>query len=135
MEEKTKNYVIIGGIATLVLSALGFGVYKLVKKKSHDTTSNKQKKKEEQKLVGKLIHYGSEGYVNVRSSPKVDNENWGKFDFSHNLIKQVSTNPVGSITERLKGEKGYFWYKIILHKAVEGKTEAYVREDAVVVKD
>ena len=135
MEAKTKKYLMIGGIAAVVLSALGFGAYKVIKKKSHNTSSNKQKTKEEQKLIGKLVSYGSEGYINVRSTPKVDNENWGALDFSHNLIKQVKSNPVGSIVERVKGEDGYYWYKISLSKTVEGKSEGYVREDAVTVED
>lgn len=134
MEEKTKKYLMIAGIATVVISGAGFGVFKLLKKKSYTTSSNKQKKKEEQKLMSKQVSYGSEGYVNVRSSPKVDNENWGRFDFFHNLIKQVKSNPVGSILSRVKGEDGYFWYKINLDQPVNGKSEGYVREDAVVVE-
>jgi len=134
MEEKTKKYLMIAGIATVVISGAGFGVFKLLKKKSYTTSSNKQKKKEEQKLMSKQVNYGSEGYVNVRSSPKVDNENWGRFDFSHNLIKQIKSNPVGNILSRVKGEDGYFWYKISLDQPVNGKSEGYVREDAVVVE-
>lgn len=135
MDAKTKKYLMIGGIATVVLSGAGFGVYKLIKKKTYNTSSSKQKQKEEKKLITKTVSYGSEGYVNVRSSPKVDNENWGRFDFSHNLIKQVKSNPVGSILSRVKGEDGYYWYKISLSEPVNGKDEGYVREDAVVIND
>jgi hypothetical protein len=35
----------------------------------------------------------------------------------------------------MKGEDGYYWYKISLSKMVEGKSEGYVREDAVTVED
>lgn len=135
MEAKTKNYLMIGGIATVVLSGASYGAYMYFKKKGYNTSSSKQKKKEEEKLVTKTVSYGAEGYVNVRSSPKIDNENWGKFDFSHNLIKKVSSNPVGSILERVKGEDGYYWYKISLTQPANGKSEGYVREDAVIIDE
>lgn len=133
MDAQTKKYLMIAGVATVVLSGAGFGIYHLVKKKSYKTSSSKQKKKEEQKLIDRVVHYGNEGYVNVRSSPKVDNENWGRFDFSHNLIQKVSSNPVGNILSRVKGADGYFWYKISLNQPFNGHTTGYVREDAVVI--
>jgi len=134
MDAKTKKYLIIGGVAAVVVALAGFGVHKFIKNRKNRTTSGKQKEREEQKLIGKKVHYGSEGYVNVRSSAKVDNENWTSMDFSHNLLTQAESNPVGTILERLKGEDGYYWYKIKLTKPVGGKTEGYVREDAVVVQ-
>ena len=134
MDAKTKKYLIIGGVATVVVALAGFGVHKFIKNRKNRTTSGKQKEREEQKLIGKKVHYGSEGYVNIRSSAKVDNENWTSMDFSHNLLTQAESNPVGTILERLKGEDGYYWYKIKLTKPVGGKTESYVREDAVVVQ-
>ena len=134
MDAKTKKYLIIGGVATVVVALAGFGVHKFIKNRKNRTTSGKQKEREEQKLIGKKVHYGSEGYVNVRGSTKVDNENWTTMDFSHNLLTQAESNPVGTILERLKGEDGYYWYKIKLTKPVGSKTEGYVREDAVVVQ-
>ena len=134
MDAKTKKYLIIGGVAAVVVALAGFGVHKFIKNRKNRTTSGKQKEREEQKLIGKKVHYGSEGYVNVRSSAKVDNENWTSMDYSHNLLTQAESNPVGTILERLKGEDGYYWYKIKLTKPVGGKTEGYVREDAVVVQ-
>ena len=134
MDAKTKKYLIIGGVATVVLALAGFGVHKFIKNRKNRTTSGKQKEREEQKLIGKKVHYGSEGYVNVRSSAKVDNENWTTMAFSHNLLTQAESNPVGTILERLKGEDGYYWYRIKLTKTVGGKAEGYVREDAVVVQ-
>ncbi|MBQ21675.1 MAG: hypothetical protein CMD31_13050 [Flavobacteriales bacterium] len=135
MDAKTKKYLLIGTIATVVLSGAGYGAYRYFKKKGYTTSSSKQKEKEEEKLLTKTVSYGAEGYANVRSSPKVDNENWGRFDFSHNLIKKVNTNPVGSILERVKGEDGYYWYKISLTVPVNGKNEGYVREDAVIIDE
>jgi len=134
MDAKTKKYLIIGGVAAVVVALAGFGVHKFIKNRKNRTTSGKQKEREEQKLIGKKVHYGSEGYVNVRSSAKVDNENWTSMDYSHNLLTQAESNPVGTILERLKGEDGYYWYRIKLTKPVGGKTEGYVREDAVVVQ-
>lgn len=134
MDAKTKKYLVIGGVATVVVVLAGFGVNKFIRKRKNRTTSVKQKERAERKLIGKKVHYGSEGFVNVRSSSKVDNENWITMDFSHNILTQAESNPVGTILERLKGEDGYYWYKINLTKPVAGKTEGYVREDAVVVK-
>jgi len=127
---ETKKYIIKGSVAVTVLALVGFGLYKLMKNRKTGNSTQR----EEKKLTGMKIHYGSEGYVNVRSSPRVDNENYGAFDFSHNLIGQVDTNPVGTIMERTKGEDGYFWYKVKLTRPLNGKTEGYVREDAVVVQ-
>ena len=71
MDAKTKKYLIIGGVTTVVVALAGFGVHKFIKNRKNRTTSGKQKEREEQKLIGKKVHYGSEGYVNVRSSAKL----------------------------------------------------------------
>ena len=123
------NYFKYAGIG-LGIIVIGVVVYKVTHKLGQ-TDKKDRIEKEDKKLKGLQVHYGSEGYVNVRSSPKVDNINYVTFDYTHNLLKQVKTNPVGTISERIKGEDGYFWYKIVLTQAINGQEIGYVREDAV----
>ena len=132
MNQVTKQRLIYGGIGLVVLSAIGYGVYKYIDKKSFKTKSTKQKEKELKKLFGVPVNFSTEGYVNVRSSPKVDNK--GFMDYKTNLIAKVSSNPIGTVLDRVKGKDGYFWYKIELRKPVRGITEGYVREDVVDIK-
>lgn len=102
----TKN-IVIGGIGIVVLGA-AYGIYWYLNKSSD-------------KLIGKKVNYGNEGYVNVRSSPKIDK----------NLIKKATSNPVGKINKVVQGEDGYAWYEIKISGT--GQT-GYVREDAVTIK-
>ena len=48
MDAKTKKYLIIGGVATVVVALAGFGVHKFIKNRKNRTTSGKQKEREEQ---------------------------------------------------------------------------------------
>jgi hypothetical protein len=75
------------------------------------------------------------GYTNVRTSPEVDDGALGTW-FGYrptegNFLGKVTTNPVGKIISSLTGNDGYFWYKINLTKAIDGKTVGFVRQDAV----
>jgi len=81
-----------------------------------------------------LIHVGSDGYTNVRSSPKVDNESWARLDFKTNLLGKINNNPVGAIQKKLTGEDGYHWFEIELDKPLMGQTTGYVREDAITIQ-
>ena len=126
--------MIIGGVATLVVTLAGIALHKFIESRKYRSKSDRQKEKEEARLIGKKVHYGSEGYVNVRSTPKVDNQNLPVWDFSDNIIAQLQSNPIGTLLERIKGEDGYYWYRIQLTRPVAGKTEGYVREDAVKIQ-
>ncbi len=129
MKAIPKKYLIIGsGVALAGLAS--WGIYKIIQK-ANNPSAEKRTKKIEKELMSTEVNVGSEGYVNVRSSPKVDNENWRKLDFKTNLLKKETSSPVGTIEKRVKGEDGYFWYKLQLTKAIGGKSIGYVREDAV----
>ena len=39
MDAKTKKYLIIGGVATVVVALAGFGVHKFIKNRKNRTTS------------------------------------------------------------------------------------------------
>ncbi|MBL4574819.1 MAG: hypothetical protein JKY51_01805 [Opitutaceae bacterium] len=129
MKAIPKKYLMIGG--GVVLAGLAsFGIYKLIQHKKNPS-AEKRAKKIEKELVAASVNVGSDGYVNVRSSPKVDNESWTRLDFTTNLLKKETSSPVGTIEKRVKGADGYFWYKLQLEKAIGGKSTGYVREDAV----
>ena len=123
---KTKKQLIIGGVSLVVVIAGAFGISKFIKSKKHKTSDSKKKQSENEKLIGLKVYYGDEGYINVRSAPKIDNKGW--FDNTDNIIKKSKSNPVGTIIERVKGEDGFSWYKIKL--AGSSKT-GFVREDVV----
>ncbi len=129
MKAIPKKYLIIGG-GVLLTGLASFGIYKLIKYKNNPS-AEKRTKQIEKELIETAVNVGSEGYVNVRSSPKVDNEDWKRLDFKTNLLKKETSSPVGIIEKRVKGEAGYFWYKLQLEKAIGGKSIGYVREDAV----
>jgi hypothetical protein len=133
MKAIPKKYLMIGGGITLA-GIVSFGIYKLVQRRNNPS-SERRTKKIEKELMETAVNVGSDGYVNVRSSPKVDNENWTRLDFTTNLLKKVTTNPVGTITKRVKGEDGYFWYKIQLEKTIGKKSTGYVREDAIEISN
>ena len=134
MQERIKKYLIVGGVATVVVTLAGIASHKFIESRKYRSKSDRQKEKEAGRLIGKNVHYGSEGYVNVRTAPKVDNQNPPALDFSDNILAQVQSNPVGTILERIKGEDGYFWYRIGLTRPLGGKTGGYVREDAVKIQ-
>ena len=126
------KYLKIGG-GVLIAGVLSFGIYKLI---IRDTKPDPKKKeeKEEKKLQRKVVHLAGANYVNVRSSPQVDNTRYWKGDFKTNLLAEVDTNPVGEILARVKGSGEYYWYKLKLNTPIKGKTIGYVREDVVVVQ-
>ena len=123
---KTKKQLIIGGISLVGVLGAAFGISRFVKAKKHKTSDAKEKEKQTDKLVGLTVNYGEEGYVNVRSAPKIDNTGW--FDSTHNIIKKAKSNPVGTVIQRVNGEDGFSWYKIKLSGS--GRT-GYVREDVI----
>lgn len=126
LHPKTKNQLIIGGISLVVVIGGGIAISKLIKAKKHKTSDSKDKEKVNDKLTGLTVNYGEEGYVNVRSAPKIDNTGW--FDSTHNIIKKAKSNPVGTVIERVSGEDGFSWYKI---KLTGLEKIGYVREDAI----
>ena len=129
MKAIPEKYLIIGGGVALA-SLASFGIYKLIQQKNNPSTERRVKKIEKE-LAAAVVNVGSNGYANVRTSPKVDNEDWKRLDFTTKKKKKVTVNPVGTIEKRVKGGDGYFWYKLQLERVVEGKSIGYVREDAV----
>jgi len=45
MDAKTKKYLIIGGVATVVLALAGFGVHKFIKNRKNRTTKGTRRAK------------------------------------------------------------------------------------------
>lgn len=133
MDKKTKKYIVIGGLAVLGIAIVGFTAEHVIKKIKYKG-GGADEEKVEKKMKGKAVSFLSEGYVTVRSSPKIDDENWLRLDVTTNMITKAKSNPVGTILKRVKGEDGYYWFKINLSKPVDGKAEGYVREDAVEVE-
>lgn len=132
MKNIPTKYLKIGGIAFGTI-ALGVGVIVVIKKITKPT--NKQRiTKEDKKLKNTSVILGADGYVNVRSSPMVDNENWLRADFTNNLLKKVTSSPVGTILKRVKGKDAYYWYELQLETPIDGKPTGYVREDVVELK-
>jgi len=132
MKQITKKQLKIGGIA-LGTIVVGVGLVVLIKKMVKP--SNKQRiSKEDRKLKNTNVNIGSEGYVNVRSSPTIDTKNWLRFDNTTNLLKKVTASPVGKIEKRIKGKDGYYWYQLELVAPINGKATGYVREDAVEIE-
>lgn len=165
MQPKTKKFIGIGVTLTITAIAIYFG-YKFIDKKITEARLRKAKIKDEKEnpiintetptiepnkipaLIGKIVYPKPTGdkYVNVRSSPNVDNS-WGLFFMSpRNFIGKVySPNAVGKIIEVIISGEGYTWYKIApttanlkddttLGKADKKATTGYVREDNVIIK-
>lgn len=126
LHPKTKQQLIIGGISLVAVIGAAFGISKWVKAKKHKTSDTNDKEKVNDKLVGLTVNYGEQGYVNVRTAPKIDNTGW--FDTAHNIIRKATSNPVGTVMERVSGNDGFSWYKI---KLTDSQKTGYVREDAI----
>ncbi len=126
MKPELKQQLLIGTLTLAIVSAGVYGVYRWIRSEKHRTRSPKDKEKSDERLVGQQVHFGEEGYVNVRKEPKIDNT--GILDRTHNILKKVRTNPVGTIMKRVSGEDGYSWYHIQL---ADSEKTGYVREDAV----
>lgn len=136
---KRKTLIIAGGtLAVTLIGALAFRAFKKAKnvREGNELPSGEKglAALTSSSIVGKPVSYGSEGYVNVRTSPNVDDNSIWSFDFDNNLLGKVETNPVGKIRKQIKGDDGYFWYEIDLSKPIDGKTTGFVREDAVIIK-
>lgn len=124
-----KKYIYIGAgfIALAVAASIA---YQVIKKKKNVSSGN-EIGTGGKSLIGSSVYVGSSGYVNIRTSPKVDNVNVLSLDFDDNVLGKSSESPVGKIIKQVKGDDGYFWYEIELSKSIEGKTTGFVREDAV----
>lgn len=85
--------------------------------------------------IGRTVNvHPTLGYTNVRSSPKLDDGavgSWFGYRLGGNFIGEATTNPIGTITQSVKGDDEYNWYKIKLTKSLDGKSSGYVREDAI----
>ena len=165
MQPKTKKIIAIGVTLTITGIVIYFGYKfidkKIMEKRLRDAKTNEEKvnpiinteapKIEPNKIpamIGKIVYPKPTGdkYVNVRSSPDVDNS-WGIYGISpRNFIGRVySPNAVGKIIEVIISGEGYTWYKIApttanlkddttLGKADKKATTGYVREDNVIIK-
>lgn len=140
---ETKKVVIIA-VSAIVLIGGTIAVMNIAKKRKEKNreggdgkdakidTSDDQTKGD----IGKNVKtHPTLGYTNVRSSAAID-DGWAGTWFGYrptsgNWIGEVRTNPVGTVKQALTGDDGFFWYKIKLNKALGGKTEGYVRQDAV----
>lgn len=137
---ETKNVVIIA-LSTVVLVGGTIAVIKIVKKKKDKKKNGKDAKGEvsddqTKGVIGKNVRtHPTLGYTNVRSSAAVD-DGWAGTWFGYrvtdgNWIGEARSNPIGTVISSLTGDDGFTWYKIKLTKSLGGKTQGYVREDAV----
>lgn len=143
MEKSTKTAIIVG-VSALVLIGGTIAVIKIAKNRKEKNrgggdgddakieTSDDQTKGD----IGKNVKvHPTLGYTNVRSSAAVDDGALGTWfgyrPTAGNWIGEVSSNPVGKVMQALTGTDGHFWYKIQLNKSLDGKTNGYVRQDAV----
>ena len=134
MQKNVKTAVIIGS-SILGLLGVGFLVNSLINGKGKniaDKLSGKDKDPEGDVVDKSIYKRGDESFVNVRTSPKVDN--LSLFDWDDNLIGKVEKNPVGNVVSSIIGDDGYRWYRVDLRVPLDGKSEGYVREDAVEIK-
>lgn len=138
MNKGTKTAIIVG-VSALALIGGTILVMRIAKKRKEGKgddakidTSDDQTKGD----IGKNVKvHPTLGYTNVRSSAAVD-DGWAGTWFGYrpsagNWLGEVSSNPVGKVTQALTGDDGHFWYKINLEKPLDGKTVGYVRQDAV----
>jgi len=166
MQPKTKKFIGIGVTLTITAIVIYFG-YKFIDKKITEARLRKAKIKDEKEnpiintetptiepnkipaMIGKTAYPKStriDKYVNVRSSPKVDNS-WGLYTMNpKNFIGKVySPNAVGKVLEVIINGEGATWYKIApitanfkddttLGTADKTATTGYVREDNVILK-
>ena len=149
MEKRTRNALFIGG-GLIGLTAIIFGVRAITKDdripnpdgsmpevkgvggKLKDAVTGKTSNPDTD-VVERKAHFNSdEGFVNVRTTPKVDN--FSVFDWDDNLLGKISVNPVGTVVTKVTGDDGYRWYRINLRLPIDGKKEGYVREDAITLK-
>lgn len=85
-------------------------------------------------INGQLL-YIAKDYVNVRDSAMVDDKFQGSlFDFTDNLIGEVTTNPIGKVISQVTGSDNYTWYKVQLSQPLDGEEIGYVREDVIKLK-
>ncbi len=88
-------------------------------------------------LIGKTVNVSDLGYTNIRSTSKIDDGyigEWFGARIGGNVIGEVDSNPIGTIKDTKSGDDGFIWYKVKLTKSIEGKSEGWVREDAVNLK-
>jgi|3_EtaG_2_1085321.scaffolds.fasta_scaffold19735_5 hypothetical protein len=72
-------------------------------------------------VVGKCAYFlKEEGFVNVRTEPKIDD---------NLLYKHNEDKAVGEILKSVLGEDNYYW-----HEVETNKGKGYVREDVVNIK-
>ena len=128
MKTEHRQQIAIGSLTLLIVAAGLYGMSRWVKSRRNRTRSPKDKKKTDDRLIGREVHFGEAGYVNVRKQPVIDNV--GVFDRSHNILKKASKNPVGTVLKRVSGEDGYSWYQIRL---TGSEQSGYVREDVVTI--
>lgn len=162
----------IYSVGALALSgATAFTINQIRKKRF--SSAHKGVGTKESDLIGKTVELGSNGFANIRSTPEIPNSGldlkdvrWydvlslgasyaGRqaYDYTtsysgSNLVTVIRTNPVGTITNVVKGKDGWNWYKISYKggEASDGtlgsailaasgtQRTGYVREDAVNVK-
>src|SRR3989338_6910290 len=146
MELERKHIFLIAG-SILVLTAIGIGIYLIVKKPSDekDETDDKEKENElknglsqikNRVLYPKRAWQGGWDYTNVRSTASVNTESaW--YDPFDNLLTTIGAGtPIGKVISETTGvynSHPYRWFKVKLTKPVGfwGTEEGFVRADTV----
>lgn len=133
-----KTIIISSSIATVLFGGYLLAMY--IKRKPTNKGDKKDKKNrnpQTSNLIGREVKISDLGYTNIRSSATIDDGYigaWFGARLGGNVIGEVDTNPVGNIIDSKNGDDGLIWYKIKLKKPIEGKSEGWVREDAVNLK-
>lgn len=133
----TTKYILATITTIAVLSTVAFFVFR----KKDDESDNGDASTEDRfkDLIGKNVYPSVEdGFSNVRSTPEIKCVGffaWGKdLCYDTNVITEAKDKPFGTILSTTTDKDGKIWYKVKLKKAIEGKSEGYVRYDAVSLK-
>lgn len=130
---KTKNVIIISSVV-LVLGISAMLMFRKPKDKIKEDPNDAETKERLEGLVGKNVYPSSQyGYTYVRETPEIDD--WiDATPWKANWFKKATEKPFATVLYTTEGSDGYTWYKVKLKTAEDGKTEGFVREDAVSFK-
>jgi hypothetical protein len=137
---KPTTKYILATIATIaVLSTVAFFVFR--KKDDEGDNGDADTDDRFKDLIGKNVYPSVEdGFSNVRSTPEIKCQFGTGYLWSDvlcidaNVITEAKDKPFGTILSTTTDKDGKIWYKVKLKKAVDGKSEGYVRYDAVSLK-
>tara|TARA_R110001592_G_scaffold29277_5_gene106327 strand:+ start:1516 stop:1917 length:402 start_codon:yes stop_codon:yes gene_type:complete len=127
-----KKYIFWTVTGLVVVTGLSIGIPMLLSNKTGDGKKGDLDEGGKNTVKDKEIEL-VDTYVNIRSSPEVDNKNycnrWGYgYDCVDNIITKWTTKKIGKVLASVKTDE-YYWFKIAI--AGDENNIGYVREDVV----